>query len=138
MNSIFNEHPSRKITTEVITKLVQDAKASLQMEHKGGPHHSGVSAYQYMLEQNVGKTMLQFQELMTVFQLLHWNGSLAAMRERHCSRQEVVQHYSHRMLDDDMRAMMAMDWISREQDRQGTIEKELKQAQEELSRARKA
>ena len=75
---------------------------------------------------------------MTVFQLLHWNGSLAAMRERHCSRQEVVQHYSHRMLDDDMRAMMAMDWISREQDRQGTIEKELKQAQEELSRARKA
>ena len=97
-----------------------------------------MSAYQFMLEQNVGSTMLQFQELMTVFQLLHWNGSLAAMRERQCSRQEVVQHYSHRMLDDDMRAMMAMDWISREQDRQGTIEKELMQAQEELSRARKA
>lgn len=27
------------------------------------------------------------QELMTVFQLLHWNGSLKAMRERQCSRQ---------------------------------------------------
>ena len=52
---------------------------------------------------------------MTVFQLLHWNGSLAAMRERQCSRQEVVQHYSHRMLDDDMRSMMALDWMSREQ-----------------------
>ena len=25
------------------------------------------------------------------------------MRERQCSRQEVVQHYSHRPLDDDMR-----------------------------------
>lgn len=24
---------------------------------------------------------------MTVFQLLHWNGSLKAMRERQCSRQ---------------------------------------------------
>ena len=78
------------------------------------------------------------QELMTVFQLLHWNGSLAAMRERQCSRQEVVQHYSHRMLDDDMRAMMAMDWMSREQDRPGTIDKELKQTREDIVRARKA
>ena len=42
------------------------------------------------------------QELMTVFQLLHWNGSLKAMRERQCSRQEVVDHYSRRSLDDDM------------------------------------
>jgi hypothetical protein len=45
-----------------------------------------------MLEQNLGKTMLEFQELMTVFQLLHWNGSLKAMRERQCSRQEVRKH----------------------------------------------
>ena len=42
-----------------------------------------------MLVQSLGKTMLEFQELMTVFQLLHWNGSLKAMRERQCSRQEV-------------------------------------------------
>merc|ERR1712064_127008 len=59
-------------------------------------------------------TMLEFQEVMTVFQLLHWNGSLKAMRERQCSRQEVVQHYSHRALDDDMRSQMALDWIARE------------------------
>lgn len=44
-----------------------------------------------MLETNKGRTMLEFQELMTVFQLLHWNGSLKAMRERQCSRQEVSQ-----------------------------------------------
>ena len=50
--------------------------------------------------------MLEFQELMTVFQLLHWNGSLKAMRERQCSRQEVVEHYSKRPLDDDMRSQM--------------------------------
>ena len=73
-----------------------------------------------------------------MFQLLHWNGSLAAMRERQCSRQEVVQHYSLRMLDDDMRAMMAMDWMSREQDRPGTIDKEWKQTHVDLDRARKA
>ena len=56
---------------------------------------------------------------MTVFQLLHWNGSLKAMRERQCSRQVVVQHYSHRALDDDMRAQMALDWIAREQETPG-------------------
>ena len=37
---------------------------------------SGIGAFRYMLEANKGKTMLEFQELMTVFQLLHWNGSL--------------------------------------------------------------
>jgi len=141
MNSIFNEHPSRKITSEVITKLVKDARTSLQLldnDGGGGQSHPGVAAYQFMLEQNVGKTMLQFQELMTVFQLLHWNGSLAAMRDRQCTRQEVVQHYSHRMLDDDMRSMMAIDWMSREQEVSGTIDKEMKQTLEELEMARKS
>ena len=55
--------------------------------------------------------MLEFQELMTVFQLLHWNGSLKAMRERQCSRQEVVEHYSKRPLDDDMRSQMVISYI---------------------------
>ena len=73
-----------------------------------------------------------------MFQLLHWNGSLAAMRERQCSRQEVVQHYSHRMLDDDMRSMMAIDWMSREQERPGTIATELQQTMGELDMARKS
>ena len=57
---------------------------------------TGIGAFRFMLESNRGKTMLEFQELMTVFQLLHWNGSLKAMRERQCSRQEVVEHYSQR------------------------------------------
>jgi hypothetical protein len=59
--------------------------------------NTGIGAFRFMLETNKGKTMLEFQELMTVFQLLHWNGSLKAMRERQCSRQEVpVEHYSTR------------------------------------------
>lgn len=66
-----------------------------------------------MLEANKGRTMLEFQELMTVFQLLHWNGSLRAMRERQCSRQEVVAHYSARALDDAMREQMAREWAAR-------------------------
>ncbi|GBM32923.1 LIX1-like protein [Araneus ventricosus] len=80
----------------------------------------------------------RFQELMTVFQLLHWNGSLKAMRERQCSRQEVVAHYSHRALDDDMRSQMALDWIAREQESPGVISRELTNAERELEAARLA
>lgn len=91
-----------------------------------------------MLEANKGRTMLEFQELMTVFQLLHWNGSLKAMRERQCSRQEVVAHYSNRTLDDDMRAQMALDWIARERENTGILSRELMMAERELSAARLA
>ncbi|MPC41586.1 LIX1-like protein [Portunus trituberculatus] len=99
---------------------------------------TGIGAFRFMLETNKGRTMLEFQELMTVFQLLHWNGSLKAMRERQCSRQEVVAHYSHRALDDDMRSQMALDWIAREQENPGVISRELGQSERELEAARLA
>ena len=99
---------------------------------------TGIGAFRFMLESNKGRTMLEFQELMTVFQLLHWNGSLKAMRDRNCSRQEVLAHYSHRALDDDMRSQMALDWISREQEHSSIIQRELQKSEEELETARLA
>ncbi len=99
---------------------------------------TGVGAFRFMLESNLGKTMLEFQEMMTVFQLLHWNGSLKAMRQRQCSRQEVVAHYSRRQLDDNMRSQMALDWLAREQEQRGTVGKELGAAEAELDAARRA
>ena len=57
---------------------------------------------------------------------------------RQCSRQEVVQHYSHRALDDDMRSQMALDWIAREQEIPGIIARELNLAERELETARVA
>lgn len=139
MNSVFNEHPSRKISDDFIEKAVADAQA----QFSGDPGESdnpntGIGAFRFMLETNKGRTMLEFQELMTVFQLLHWNGSLKAMRERQCSRQEVVAHYSHRALDDDMRSQMALDWIAREQESNGQLMKELNQSERELESARLA
>lgn len=96
-----------------------------------------------MLEANKGRTMLEFQELMTVFQLLHWNGSLRAMRERQCSRQEVVAHYSARNLDDAMREQMAREWAAREREASssgggGVLRGELSRAERELRAARLA
>ncbi|KAH8036225.1 hypothetical protein HPB51_020896 [Rhipicephalus microplus] len=107
VNSVFNEHPSRRISDEFVAQAVHDAKASF-----GGSQ--GVEAFRFMLEANRGRTMLEFQELMSVFQLLHWNGSLKAMRKRQCSRQEVLAHYSRRPLDDELRTQMALDWAARE------------------------
>lgn len=139
MNSVFNEHPSRRISDEFIEKAVSEARASFkgELEEPDNPK-TGIGAFRFMLEANKGRTMLEFQELMTVFQLLHWNGSLKAMRERQCSRQEVVAHYSNRALDDDMRSQMALDWIAREQENAGALGRELRQAERELETARLA
>ncbi|NXI38031.1 LIX1L protein, partial [Galbula dea] len=139
MNSVFNEHPSRRITEDFIEKSVSEALASFH----GNPEEAdnpgtGIGAFRFMLESNRGKSMLEFQELMTVFQLLHWNGSLKAMRERQCSRQEVLAHYSHRALDDEIRSQMAMDWVSREQSSPGALSRELAGTERELEEARLA
>ncbi|KAM4690746.1 LIX1-like protein [Rhinophrynus dorsalis] len=139
MNSVFNEHPSRRITDEFIEKSVSEALATFNgnREEADNPN-TGIGAFRFMLESNKGKSMLEFQELMTVFQLLHWNGSLKAMRERQCSRQEVLAHYSHRALDDDMRNQMAMDWVNREHDTPGTLTRELSSTERQLDEARLA
>ncbi|XP_034951346.1 protein limb expression 1 homolog [Chelonus insularis] len=152
MNSVFNEHPSRKITDDFIEKAVAEARESFnkpassasssQSQNSGDEKedpNTGIGAFRFMLECNRGRTMLEFQELMTVFQLLHWNGSLKAMRERQCSRQEVVAHYSHRTLDDDMRTQMALDWVAREHENGGgVVAMELALAERELETARLA
>jgi len=117
----------------------------------------GIAAFRSVLESQRGKTALEFDELMTVLRLLHWNGSLRAMRERRCTRQEVLAHYSHRTIDDDMRSQMALDWIAREEEgssmgagvahglpsrrgatSSGVIASELARAEAELTAARLA
>ncbi|KAK7098908.1 hypothetical protein V1264_003125 [Littorina saxatilis] len=139
MNSVFNEHPSRKISDEFVDKAVGDAISTFKGSSADIEDPStGIGAFKFMLEANKGRSMLEFQELMTVFQLLHWNGSLKAMRERNCSRQEVLAHYSHRALDDDMRSQMALDWIAREQETPNIISQELDVAERELESARLA
>lgn len=39
--------------------------------------------------------MLEFKQMMTVFQLLQWNGSLKAMKERNCVLDEVIEYYKN-------------------------------------------
>lgn len=52
--------------------------------------------------------------------------------------QEVLAHYSHRALDDDMRTQMAADWVNREQSVAATIAQELAMTERELEDARLA
>nr|XP_060617806.1 protein limb expression 1 homolog [Anolis sagrei ordinatus] len=139
INSLFNELPCRKITKEFIMESVQEAVSSTSgtLNNADDPSTS-IGAYHYMLESNLGKTMLEFQELMIVFQLLHWNGSLKALRETKCSRQEVISYYSQYSLDERMRSHMALDWLMKEQDTPGIISQELQVALRELEETRKA
>lgn len=52
--------------------------------------------------------------------------------------QEVLAHYSHRALDDDMRTQMAADWVNREQSVAATVAQELASTERELEDARLA
>ncbi|KAH0628107.1 hypothetical protein JD844_008831 [Phrynosoma platyrhinos] len=139
INSLFNELPCRRITKEFIMESVQEAVSSTSgtLNDADDPSTS-IGAYHYMLESNLGKTMLEFQELMIVFQLLHWNGSLKALRETKCSRQEVISYYSQYNLDERMRSHMALDWLMKEQETPGIISQELQVALRELEETRKA
>ncbi|NWI18911.1 LIX1 protein, partial [Crypturellus soui] len=139
INSLFNELPCRRITKDFIMESVREAVSSTSGNFKDADDPStSIGAYHYMLESNIGKTMLEFQELMIIFQLLHWNGSLKALRETKCSRQEVISYYSQYSLDERMRSHMALDWITKEQESPGIISQELQVALRELEEARKA
>ncbi|XP_042720906.1 protein limb expression 1 homolog [Lagopus muta] len=139
INSLFNELPCRRITKEFIMESVQEAVSSTSGNLKDADDPStSIGAYHYMLESNIGKTMLEFQELMIVFQLLHWNGSLKALRKTKCSRQEVISYYSQCSLDEKMRSHMALDWITKEKESPGIISQELQVALRELEEVRKA
>jgi len=127
--------------------LIQDLTVETDQQLGAANPMAGVQAFRSVLESQRGRTVLQFEELMTVLRLLHWNGSLKAMRERQCTRQEVLEHYSHRAIDDDMRSQMALDWIAREEESvaqgrgkhqrtSGVIATEMARAEADLANAR--
>ncbi|XP_069767453.1 protein limb expression 1 homolog [Narcine bancroftii] len=137
VNSVFNEQPSRLITVEFIRNSMDEAiVAACGSTNDVLNPSTSIGAYYQMLEANRGKTMLEFQELMTIFQLLHWNGSFKILRERKCSRQDVISYYSNQPLDDCLRSQMALDWILREKTTPGMISQELQFALRDLERAR--
>uniref|UniRef100_A0A674F2A7 Limb and CNS expressed 1 n=1 Tax=Salmo trutta TaxID=8032 RepID=A0A674F2A7_SALTR len=132
MNSLVNELPSRRITPLFITHSLQEA---VSVEDACDPSTS-LGAYCLLLQSYTGRTMLEFQEGMTVFQLLHWNGTLKILRERQCSRQSVIGYYLQRGLDASMRSSMALDWLGRERQTPRQLRMELRAAQRELDVAR--
>ncbi|XP_056135451.1 protein limb expression 1 homolog [Lampris incognitus] len=138
MNSLVNELPSRRISPQFIAQSLQQAatESAVSVEDACDPRTS-IGTYNLLLGSSIGKTMLEFQEMMTVFQLLHWNGTLKALRERQYSRQSVIAYYSHRGLDEYMRSSMALDWLGHEQMSPGCLGEELQVAQRELALARR-
>ncbi|KAK2837341.1 hypothetical protein Q5P01_014553 [Channa striata] len=133
MNSLVNELPSRRISPQFITQsLEQAASDSAVFIEDACDSSTSLGTYSLLLHSYIGRTMLEFQEMMTVFQLLHWNGTLKALRDRQCSRQSVIAHYSQRRLDEYMRSSMALDWLGREQRAPGLLREELQVAQREL------
>ncbi|CAL9708291.1 unnamed protein product [Knipowitschia caucasica] len=137
MNSLVNELPCRQITSQFITESLQQATSDSSMSIEDARNsHTSLGTYSLLLHSYIGKSMLEFQEMMTIFQLLHWNGTLKALRERKFSRQSVISFYSQRGFDECTRSSMALDWLSREKRTPGRIGDESHLAQMELVLAR--
>ncbi|KAA8592308.1 protein limb expression 1 [Etheostoma spectabile] len=138
MNSLVNELPCRRINLQFITQSLQQAATDSAVSIEDASDSStSIGTYSLLLHSYIGRTMLEFQEMMTIFQLLQWNGTLKALRERQCSRQSVISYYSQRGLDEYMRSSMALDWLGREQRLPGRLGEELQVAQRELVLARR-
>ncbi|KAM6943753.1 protein limb expression 1-like [Lycodopsis pacificus] len=138
MNSLVNELPCRRINPQFITHSLQQAATDSAVSIEDACDSStSIGTYSVLLRAYVGKTMLEFQEMMTIFQLLQWNGTLKALRERQCSRQSVISYYSQRGLDEYIRSSMALDWLGLEQRSPGRLGEELQVAQRELVLARR-
>uniref|UniRef100_A0A3P8TXT9 Limb and CNS expressed 1 n=1 Tax=Amphiprion percula TaxID=161767 RepID=A0A3P8TXT9_AMPPE len=135
MNSLVNELPCRRISHQFITQSLKQAARDSAVN--ACDSSTSIGTYSLLLNSYIGRTMLEFQEMMTIFQLLHWNGTLKALRERQCSRQSVIAYYSQRGLDEYMRSSMALDWLGREQRSPGMLGVELQAAQRELVLARR-
>uniref|UniRef100_A0A8C8DIB1 Limb and CNS expressed 1 n=1 Tax=Oryzias sinensis TaxID=183150 RepID=A0A8C8DIB1_9TELE len=138
MNSLVNELPCRRISPDFIFQSLQQA-AKNNAVHMNDAHdpNTSIGTYNLLLHSFMGRTMLEFQEMMIVFQLLQWNGTLKALRERRCSRQSVIAYYCQRRLDEYMHSSMALDWLGREQRSPGLLGLELQVAQKELVLARR-
>ncbi|XP_065050962.1 LIX1-like protein [Rhopilema esculentum] len=134
MHSVFNDHPSRIITEKFIDQAVTEAKEN----STGNADDNGIEAFSYMLSQNLGKSMLEFQETMTLFCLLQWNGNLKAMRRSHMKKKDVISLYSHKNVDINLRNNIAKDWVRREKKKPGSISDELKKADDDLKKFRAA
>uniref|UniRef100_A0A8C6T2R7 Limb and CNS expressed 1 n=1 Tax=Neogobius melanostomus TaxID=47308 RepID=A0A8C6T2R7_9GOBI len=138
MNSLVNELPCRQITSQFITQSLQQAASDSTMSVEDASNSdTSLGTYSLLLHSYIGKTMLQFQEMMTIFQLLHWNGTLKALRDKRYSRQSVISYYSQKGLNEYMRSSMALDWLGREQRSPGRIEVELHLARRELVSTRR-
>ncbi|XP_040010630.1 protein limb expression 1-like [Xiphias gladius] len=138
MNSLVNELPCRRINPQFITQSLQQAAADSAVSVEDACDSStSIGTYSLLLHSYIGRTMLEFQEMMTVFQLLHWNGTLRVLRERQFSRQSVIAYYSKRGLDEYMSSSMALDWLGREQRSPGRLGEELQVAQREMVLARR-
>jgi len=133
MTSVFNEHPSRRITDEFIYESTRAAISECSDDVTNGV---GIQVYNHILTKCKGKSMLEFQELMTIFRLLHWNDSLRVMRQKQLELDDVLKHYSGRELNTEMRSQMAMDWVAREEQNPGLIRTALKRSLQELGEFR--
>ncbi|GAV04179.1 hypothetical protein RvY_14494 [Ramazzottius varieornatus] len=134
MNSIFDTSPSRRITAE----FIQEAVEHVSSHQIANGHPYGISSYQLALERMMDKTMMQYQEVCTVLQLLSWSGLMEAMRARSLSQDEPIDYSIEAKIDGAFRSELTMYIMDKENENPGYLNKQLRQAESEMLQLRQA
>ena len=134
-NSVLNEHSGNIISSLTIDQMVSAASSSFPSTLSANSD-SPVDIFRKILQEYIGKSFLSFQEKMSVFQLLHWNGNLKEMKGKGCFREEVLQHYLCRGIDDEMLSKSTVEWKNHEKLQPGIIVKELQKVENDVEVAR--
>lgn len=122
-----------RIITE---KFIEEAVAEAKKSSGDYDDDAGIEAFRYMLSENLGKTMLEYQEMMAVFSLLQWNGNLQSMIRNKMRRKDVVAQFSHKTINSTFREEIADSWLKREDENPGIITKELESIEKDLQKFR--
>jgi len=110
INAVMNEHPSRQVSESSIKEMIQSASFSFVDDPCD---MRAINTFQTLLHSHLGETMLELQNSITTFQLLHWSDKIAQLKSADVSREEVLRHYSHRAVDDELTTKLARHWLDR-------------------------
>ena len=60
--------------------------------------------------------MLELQNSITTFQLMHWSDKITQLKSTDVTREEILSHYSHRHITDEFTSELAHHWLDQVDD----------------------
>ncbi|XP_055331548.1 protein limb expression 1 homolog [Paramacrobiotus metropolitanus] len=131
MNSIFNEHPSRRITLEYVEQMLTTKAVTGRMDSVNLRRGCQLS-----LEFMVGKTFMEYLDFCTVLRLICWAGSLSEFFGEECSTSKIFLYCYEVVIDAEFRWRLALQLVEKERQESGFLVDSISSAKDEIRASR--